>query len=292
MVTGTDGQGGLLSTDDLAESSVLRSLLNACLLDDIKRTAIEPLREQSGEPLPQPVPYVAARLHVYNMISNMRGIPYRIQFGTGTTYGMQTIGDRIHYVISDLGSSDVAEEGFWVELDAAKASLPISVKTLPKRTGDPPNQWDRYGTAALALGAYPLGLASRNLDFAWPHYLERLYPIEARSGLAIQPDFPQEILGQGDTFTFESLDGGIVNNSPFDYAQFALFGKPASGPKNGTIVDRAIVMVAPFPEPPKFPPEGSPTSALTSILRALLPALLNQARFRFGSQPRRRRARF
>jgi hypothetical protein len=280
MVSGADGSGGLLGTEDLAESPVLRSLLNATLLDEIKRSAIEPLDEQSGKPLAAPLPYVAGRLHIYNMISNMRGIPFQIQFGKGTTYGMQTIGDRIHYVVSDLGSSDVAEKDSWVELDAAKASLPISVTTLPRRTGDPLKDWDRYGTSALASGAFPVGLASRSLAFAWPHYFERLYPIETPSGLAIRPNFPPEIPRQVDTFNFESLDGGIVNNNPFDYAQFALMGGPAKLPTNGTLVERAIVMVAPFPEPPKFLPEGSPSPALAATLRALFPALLNQARFR------------
>jgi hypothetical protein len=280
MVSGADGNSGLLGTDDLDGNSMLRSLLNAAVLDEIKRSAIEPLDEQIGAALARPVPYVATRLHLYNMISNMRGIPYQIQFGKGTTYGMQTIGDRVHYVICDLGSTNVAEANSWVELDAAKASISISVTTLPRRTGDPLNHWERYGTAALASGAFPVGLASRSLAFAWPHYLERLYPIETRAGLAIRPDFPPEIVGQVDTFNFESLDGGIVNNSPFDYAQFALIGKPPIVPTNGTTVERANIMVAPFPEPPKILPEGSPSPALAAIVRALLPALLNQARFR------------
>jgi Patatin-like phospholipase len=280
MVSGVDGNVGLLGTKDLAESPVLRSLFNASLLDEIKRSAIEPLDEQSGKPRPQPVPFVARRLHVYCMISNMRGIPFQIQFGKGTTYGMQTIGDRIHYVVCDLGSSDVAEKGSWVELDAEKASLPISVETLPNRIGDPLNDWDRYGTSALASGAFPIGLASRGLQIAWPHYFERRYPIDIPTDLAIRPNFPTEISRQFNTFNFESLDGGIVNNNPFDYAQFALIGGPAREPTNGTTVERAVVMVAPFPEPPKFLPEGSPSPALAAIVRALWPALLNQARFR------------
>jgi hypothetical protein len=280
MIGGAGGEGGLLDTEDLAEGPNVRSLLNASLLDKVKRRAIEPLDEQSGKPLAAPVPYVASRLHVYNMISNMRGIPFHIQFGNGTVYGMQTIGDRVHYVIGALGNSDVAEKDSWVEKDAAKGSLPISVTTLPRRTGDPLNDWDRYGTAALASGAFPVGLASRSLAFAWPYYEDRLYPVKTPSDVAIRPSFPAEIVRQLDTFNFESLDGGIVNNNPFDYAQFALMGGPASGPTSATAVERAIVMVAPFPEPPKFLPEGSPSPALAAIVRALFPALLNQARFR------------
>jgi hypothetical protein len=34
---------------------------------------------------------------MYFTISNMRGIPFRVEFGR-SSYGMQTIGDRVHYV--------------------------------------------------------------------------------------------------------------------------------------------------------------------------------------------------
>jgi hypothetical protein len=94
----------------------------------------------------------------------------------------------------------------------------------------------------------------------------------------IRPNFP-EGTGQADIFAFETVDGGLVNNNPFDYAQYALTGGPAV-PVNGTDARNAIVMVAPFPEPPAFAPEGSPSPAITAIVRALFPALVTQARFR------------
>ena len=280
MVSRDDPKGGLLGTGDLTGNVVVRSLLDFSVLDAIKRSAIEPLKEQSGKPVAQPVPYVAKRLHIYNMISNMRGIPYRIQFGEGTSYGMQTVGDRVHYVVSGIGSTDIADPASWVELDAARASIGISATTLPRLVGDKLNDWGRYGEAALASGAFPIGLASRTLEFAWPHYLERLYPVEMRANVAICPAFPEGTIGLSDVFKFETLDGGLVNNNPFDYAQFALIGKASTGPIDGTSVERANIMVAPFPEPPKFSSEGSPSPALAAIARALFPTLLNQARFR------------
>ena len=85
---------------------------------------------------------------------------------------------------------------------------------------------------------------------------------------------------QGPDFVFQSVDGGLVNNNPFDYAQYALYDGPAGGPVGGQTVDRAIVMVAPFPEPPELQPEGSPSPAVIGILKNLFPSLINQARFR------------
>ena len=276
-----DGKSGLFATDDIRSepgsgTPLLRSLLNASLLDDIKRQAIEPLDDENS-PIGPPAPFIAQRLHIYLTVSNMRGIPFRVEFGR-SSYGMQTIGDRVHYVITDLGTCDLSKPNSWVEYDAKEASSTISVTTLPRRRGDQLGDWDFYGTSALASGAFPVGLASRQLSFGWNHYLKRRYPIAIPPDVSIQPNFPPDIQ-QSEAFTFESLDGGLVNNDPFDYAQYGLMGGPPIR-ASGEAVQQAIVMVAPFPEPPEFLSEGTPTSAITAIVRALFPALVNQARFR------------
>src|SRR5262249_53084928 len=104
-------------------------------------------------------------------------------------------------------------------------------------------------------------------------------PIPTTQQMQIKPTFPAGAMaGKGD-FVFQSVDGGLVNNNPFDYAQYALTGKAAE-PADGKTVSNAIVMVAPFPEPPQFLPEGSPSPAVTAIVAALFPTLINQARFR------------
>ena len=280
----TDGKTGFLGTDDLsvapkAREPILRSVLNAKLLDEIKRAAIEPTQDQLGQPIQAPAEFIAQRLHVYITISNLRGIPFNVQFGRNT-YGMQTIGDRIHYVITDLGAADLIKPGSWVEADAEKAAIPISVNTLPTSAGEKlPEEWDMYGTSALASGAFPIGLACRRLSFGWDNYLHRRYPIPIPDDVTIKPSFPTQALRESANFTFESVDGGLVNNSPFDYAQYALTGRPAE-PIEGKHADHAIIMVAPFPEPPEFLSENSPSPAVTAITRALFPALVNQARFR------------
>ena len=156
----------------------------------------------------------------------------------------------------------------------------ISVKTLPTQRGLDLGDWDLYGTSALASGAFPVGLASRKLSFSWEQYQKRRYPIPGGLGLDITPDFPPNAGLHSGAFVFEGVDGGLVNNDPFDYAQYALFGGPASGPAPGKTVERAIVMIAPFPEPPAFLPEGAPSPSIIAILRALFPSLINQARFR------------
>jgi Patatin-like phospholipase len=310
MVRAADGAGGFFGTGDITGETadgarMVRSLLNASLLDEIKRAAIDPPDGTEKAPAPPPVSFVANRLHVYMTLSNMRGIPFEVAFGR-SSYGMQTVGDRVHYVIGDLGTQEL-KECDWLAEDS-KASLPLSVMTLPRlrgaaktsaqmpaqaaepvgatKAGPPPDplgspsvDWDMYGTTALASGAFPIGLASRELRFAMAQYMDRRYPFDLPDRVIVRPKFPPSAT-KSDTFAFACIDGGLVNNNPFDYAQFALTGARHIKPTDGNTASQAIVMVAPFPEPPAFPPEGTPSSRVVSILKALLPALLNQARFR------------
>jgi hypothetical protein len=194
---------------------------------------------------------------------------------------MITHGDRVHFVIEGLGSG-TSETSKWLREDAQEASIKLSVDTLPTQPGAPLGAWDDYGTAALASGAFPVGLAPRALNYEARHYLSRKLPIDLREDVFIRPSFPPPLLGDPvASFKFQTVDGGMVNNNPFDYAQFALFGRPPT-PEDRTAGRQAILMVAPFPDPPKFLPEGTPEPSLTAILRALYPALINQARFRIS----------
>lgn len=272
-----DGASGFLTVEDLAvgpngEPPVLRSLLNANLLDEIKKTALAPPDDSAAPPPQSRVPFVAERLHIYITISNMRGIPFEVVF-ENDSHGMQTIGDRIHYVVTGLGNSALAEDNSWVKPDSG---ISLSVDDLPRHIDDQLGEWDTYGTAALASGAFPVGLASRELRIPWSNYDTRSYPMPVPKGVRIKPAFPDKKV---DNFVFQSVDGGVVNNSPFDYAQYALSDDP-SRTASSEDVNRAILIVAPFPEPPDFPPEGKPAPTFIAVLSALLPALVNQARFR------------
>jgi predicted acylesterase/phospholipase RssA len=276
-----DPNGGIdfLSTEDLerGKDAAVVSALNAELLDRIKENAL--LASASGQaPEAQP-PYahIAENLHVYMTVSNLRGIPFTVSFGN-STYGMQTHGDRVHYTISGLGNG-VSTQNAWVCTDASE---PLAVCTLPpvgkKKL---PDTWDRYGTCALASSAFPIGLAPREIAAPISGYKKRSYPI-ARGAAALEPDFPKPWLAAlgSKGFVFLNVDGGLINNNPFDYAQYALMGDSAAGKTGADDSDRAVIMVSPFPEPPAFLPDEQPAAELVSVIRALFPALIDQSRFK------------
>ena len=273
-----DGGIDFLSGEDLKDRgdskrvSVL-SLLNAKLLDDIKNRALLANGGEQPAALP-PYPYVADPLHVYMTVSNLRGIPFKVGFGN-STYGMQTHGDRVHYTIAGLGNSNGLDSD-WIKADKF---LPLSISKLPNGGPNPavPQDWDQYGTCALASSAFPIGLASRQIEVPMDQYDGRQYPIPVPCGVSIKPSFPSPSTRN---FAFLNIDGGLINNNPFDYAQYALMGGAITEKSEGKRADSAIIMVAPFPEPPAFLPEGQPGPGLIDIVSALFPTLINQARFR------------
>ena len=196
------------------------------------------------------------------------------QGGTNRSLMPYSHGDRVHYTIADLGSGASAENG-WIKRDSSES---LSVVELLRAGPSVPAEWDRYGTCALASSAFPIGLAPRHLAPPIAGYLRRSYPITG-GAYAISPDFPPDETAE---FAALNVDGGLINNNPFDYAQFTLMGDASAEKTNGAEVDRAVIMVAPFPEPPAFLPKGQPVDELVPVVRAPFPALMNQARFKVG----------
>lgn len=275
-----DPGGGVdfLSAEDLARNTdaPVVSALNAALLDDIKTKALMPQAREQVPTAAPPYPYIAENLHVYITVSNLRGIPFTISFGNDT-YGMQTHGDRVHYVIGGLGDG-VSSQNRWLAEDSGRE---LSVSSLPHIGQELPSEWERYGTCALASSAFPVGLAPRQLAAPLAEYMNRSYPI-SRGEASVRPAFPEAwSLSLGEAgFVFLNVDGGVVNNNPFDYAQYALMEDPTAVLTSPDEANRAVIMVSPFPEPPTFLPDGQPVEELVAVLQALFPTLIDQARFK------------
>jgi hypothetical protein len=275
-----DPAGGIdfLSTEDLDRDKDVPAIsaLNAMLLDDIKHQALLPPDAATVPQARPPYPYIAGNLHIYITVSNLRGIPYTVTFGN-STYGMQTHGDRMHYAIGGLGNG-ISAQNKWLAKDSSEV---LRIDTLPAHGQALPPEWEKYGTAAFASSAFPVGLSPRQLAAPIAQYEKRAYPIE-HGGATLKPDFPpawRSGLGP-DEFVFLNVDGGVVNNNPFDFAQYALTGDRLAEKTSADDADRAVLMVSPFPEPPAFLPDGQPAAELVTVLRALFPALIDQARFK------------
>jgi hypothetical protein len=276
------GKISFLTAEDLqTPPPLVQSLLNARLLDWIKQQALLCPTDAAPDFKPN-YAYVADPLHVYLTFSNLRGMPFTVPFGN-SSYGMQTHGDRVHYIVTDLGGRKL-QDSDWVAHDKG---IPLSVTTLPPygetatalEAGHYP-AWNTYGECALASAAFPIGLAPRQLAFPVDQYFGRNYPLKVSQSF-INPSFPPTFLADKNVkFGFLNVDGGLINNNPFDYAQYALMGGASAPKTQGREADKAVIMVSPFPESPAFLPEGQPAAELVAVVRALYPTLINQVRFK------------
>ena len=188
---------------------------------------------------------------------------------------MQTHGDRIHYEIRGLGTG-ISAENQWVATTAARC-WGLTRYRRADRNCRPIGI--EYGTAAL--GHRPSRLVWRHgLAAPITEYEKRSYPIE-RGRATVKPEFSTGLAVQhrGRMATcFLNVDGGVVNNNPFDFAQYALMGDRLAEKTGAPAMPTgpSSTVVSPFPEPPAFLPDGQPAPELVAVLRALFPALIDQ----------------
>ena len=190
---------------------------------------------------------------------------------------MQTHGDRVHYLVHGLGDWD-RDDCKWLANDS---KLTVDVDTLPCRSDQPiPEDWRQSASARSPRLRFRSALRPRSLCTGLDLVNDRSYPFDIPPDALVRPRFPAGVMADGQ-FRFLNVDGGLINNNPFDYAEYALLDRPAARPLvHPQTTNAAVIMVAPFPDPPAFLPEGQPRAELVSLLRALLPTLTTQARFR------------
>ncbi len=280
MVDETGG-AALLSNSDVVgdKASALKSLLNTEVLDQIRD---ESMRRPPESPLMQsaPYPFLFETLHVYLTITNIGGVQYDIKGDNDSAlYHMVNHADRVHFKIAGLSERAVDVQG-WADMDNGDK---LTVEELTQSNGQT-DGWKKVGQSALATAAFPAGLSARELSDTPDGFKDRWFPAPAFAGATINPVFPASYHAlQPAFFSWGNMDGGVINNDPFDYARYALINDwrtHASNPRAPADADRAVIMISPFPEGKTVGEYEPPNLALTKVLSKLLPALLSQVRFK------------
>lgn len=265
-------RGAMLDTDDLTTHPVV-SLLNSQVLDAIGNHAFQQLAN-----LAQETPaYLPQRMHLYMTQTNMRGIPYSIDFDGDTDYAMLCHADRSHYRIEGLGSANF--DSPWANADNAFPTL--NSASLLGKVSEP---WKDYMQHTLASGAFPIGLQARSFSTTTQYYDERMWPLplDINQASKIKPSWPWQS-NRFSTYPFVAIDGGTINNHPFEFVRYSLMTSPPFGnERDADTADRTVIMVNPFPEPPSFLLDGEEAldNRLLTIVRGLLPMFINQSRFK------------
>jgi hypothetical protein len=87
----------------------------------------------------------------------------------------------------------------------------------------------------------------------------------------------------GEDLDFLAVDGGLMNNEPFDLARKALAGSDPCNPRGLGDVSRAVIMIDPFPDPGWCGKEKDQDLAAGDVLTfagLMFGALMAQARFK------------
>jgi len=301
----TSGHPDFLQRDDL-DKSELKSLLNKNLLPKICQRSFERFPAKIANARP----YIAENLHLFLTHTNLNGVPYGVPFKLDRKdkigYPMQNHADRVHYRLAGLGNATFSSE--WADPDPTilqdfntlhQFKTSWSVLADPRETALSQEPWVQFINNTLATGAFPIALQARiistNTD---KQYEQRQWPIVVSEQYKAQHQFrlKPEIKPTDDAIPYLAVDGGMTNNEPFELCRFTLMENPPyPNPRsedNQQRVNRAVIMVDPFPEPEKYTQHSLASLSndtefkqlnpiIVNVLKKLFPTLKNQARCKF-----------
>ncbi|MFO7856565.1 MAG: hypothetical protein R6V44_15370 [Paracoccaceae bacterium] len=305
---------GLLGLGDLRGKRPVRSFLDSDVLDRQAGEALGPVR-WNGERHD----WLAREFELFLTTTTLEGTPFVAPFAAGggeiVGHPMARHGFARHFRLTGLGTAEIGSP--WLEA-WGDAGVPLTLPEpgepvpfeLPEDQAGPDRTWNELRLSAFASGAFPAGLAARFMhltaDEFWIDPARVAAGETARGGAlpldidwALRPTPSAEFLTATppSALTATAVDGGMVNNEPFELVRFALRPRnPEADPdrpedrprflkRNPTeaqAADRAVIMIDPFPEGPVF--EGAeprdPQRLLTGVVRRILRTLINEARFK------------
>jgi hypothetical protein len=232
-----------LGVQDLGPGKKVVSLLDSTVLDGIADYAFGPARRQTTG---INRPYVDEHLDIFLTIANLRGVPYTVGFKGGSTSGHEQVQhqDSVRFVLGTTPPAAPLGDALFLNA-AARRGL----------------HWDIFRKAALATGAFPVGLAPQVMTLPMAPYGRRTWDIPREvecpepdkkkvkfDVVPITPDWEGLGVEPEPEWDFMAVDGGLMNNEPFELARRALAGGDCSNPRSLGEVRRAVLMVDPFPE--------------------------------------------
>lgn len=264
----------------------LGSLLNVTALD----TAAEQTVSFKLAPLETPRPWLDFGVRFAFTVGNLQGIPYRYQLVglEGAQFATTRHADLFRFSLAGTaGPPDCLDSG-------CKPCEPL-IEGDPK-PGD--RDWKRVADAALASAAFPVALQSRWLEKpTWCTSLDVQFDPRFRAHVGGSDwSQPADIVAGyvnstlvAPKLSFPAVDGGTMNNQPFEYVRRTLAGPLGRNPREGHRANRAVLLIDPFPAPsvkeqekaapdPRAQRSDAPLPVL-EVLPRLLSAYTAQARY-------------
>ncbi len=213
--------GPLLDCSDLNNSRSFQSFLNGSFTDELATEAFA-YSSQNWNDTPS---YIHPQLKVFATLTNLEGFPYSISFNTDLEKPDHTMSVHYDYACFQFGKQKANQHGW----------IPVNLKTRLNT--------NLFRDAALATGAFPLGLPARSLHRPINAILENKWINQA--GLAINQKQPY--------YHSVHVDGGLMNNEPFEKVRELLNELVFEETKQNNAYNQfdqfksTVLMVDPFP---------------------------------------------
>lgn len=258
----------MLSLDDVDRSGETPvSLLSGAAIDAAGDVILQ-WPGQGGTPRRRR--WVADPLRVILTLTNLRGIPYHIEFAPD--------GERRDQSSFYVDHADHAIFAF-PSGQAEPAGLRGDEHAVFDSAG-----WQEFAGYAKATGAFPGGFPARRLfrpvsDYYWRGVLlpggageDSKIVLRKPAWDAFGAEFDRDGL-----FEFECVDGGALNNQPVELVRTALAGLGGTNERRPELADKAVLLLDPFAAVPRCEaPEA--TRDVLGILGSLIAAWTDHGR--------------
>jgi Patatin-like phospholipase len=263
----------MLGTEDLAvDGAVPISLLSGAAIEAAGNFILT-WPGPAGKPRNRT--WLSDPLRIFVTLTNLRGVPYRIQLQTDKTGQARSSFFVDH---ADYGLFAFSPNG------QDRATLALRDDEHLVRS---PDDWADFAEFVKATGAFPGGFPPRRLTRPVADYIWRGVALPGQQGQAPRIvlrlpawDALTPPVSPEDDYTFECVDGGALNNQPVELVRTALSGLGGSNPRDPKQADAAVVLIDPFAAVPRCePPMSGERRDLLGVLGGLASAWVDHGRF-------------
>lgn len=258
----------LLQLHDLQDKSTrVVSLLDSTALKEILDSVLSYQARRAPERR-----YLQPDVRFIFTQGNLRGIPYLLSLeGKDGGVGMIAHADYQSFCLNFMAG------GAW---QRRADDIALSAHD-PSGRGGLDASWQALGSAALASGAFPIGLAPQLVrrdtgDFGWRFMLVPGVGC-SKSYMKLEPCWTRE------SSRYRSLvvDGGTMNNELLELARIDLAGLLGRNPREGKAANRATILVDAFADQAGTvdDPTRGQDPGILAVLGSLMMAWKDQARF-------------
>jgi hypothetical protein len=252
-LTTTDMFPVLLKNGDI--NGKVYSLFNSMFIDELSHRVIQVDKSQYIER-----PYFDKHLKIFTTLTNLKGFPYNVKFAGGhakSSFYLSRHNDYAAFILNK--TEDEYKNDGWIPLDFFRDSNVEVARS-----------------AAMATGAFPIGLRSRSVirksqylnDLLWHRDITTNFP------LTLDPD------------STLCVDGGMINNEPFFRVKDILSGllkeKAGDGEdfklnEDPDTFECSMLIVDPFPSKAG---EYVEKDGLADVIGGTLSAMISQMRMK------------